>query len=258
MMNNKLFTILFALLPLGLLAQERDAYAYDEAQQPQETHSKQQNKNKKKASEIFTGFSGGMMIHGGYLFADDPQKVFSNSGLGDKSYVRKLPTDGFTFGLGGALRMHLINHIHLGAEGFVSTMPLMGTGSNIRTGWGGALCDFYTQWGKVRPLIGLTVGGGSMRRLFVPDKAESVDYAQADKIYYNASYTQTPFFFIDPYLGLEIGLNAHMAILIRADYLLPFGRTSSSLTEDVKWSNFMSPNGPRLSIGVMFGKYSNK
>ena len=89
----------------------------------------------------------------------------------------------------------------------MSTMPLMGTGSNIRTGWGGAFCDFYTNWGKVRPLVGMTIGGGSMKRLYVPDQAEGVDFATADSTHYNASYTKTPFFFLDPYVGLEIGLN---------------------------------------------------
>lgn len=257
-MNKIRLTIICALLPLGLFAQEQYARSYDDSyeQTPQQS-DKQSKKPRKKASEVFTGFSGGMMLHGGYLFADNPQKLFSNSGLGDKSYVRELPKRGFTFGLGGALRAHLINHIHLGAEGFVSTMPLMGTGSSVRSGWGGVLCDVYTDWGKVRPLVGMTVGGGSMRRLFVPDGAETVDYATSDKIYYNASYTQTPFFFIDPYIGMEIGLNAHMALLIRIDYLLPFGKTSSSLTGDVNWSKFMCPNGPRLYIGVMFGKYGN-
>ena len=142
----------------------------------------------------------------------------------------------------------------------MSTMPLMRTGSNVRTGWGGALCDFYTDWGKVRPMIGMTVGGGTMKRLFVP--VDTVGYvpvqtASGDTTNYNSSYVKTPFFFMDPYVGLEINLNSHMAIMIRLDYMLPFGRTNSGLTklgQDVKWSNFMTPSGPRLYVGVMFGR----
>jgi hypothetical protein len=133
-------------------------------------------------------------------------------------------------------------------------MPLMKTGSNVRTGWGGALCDFYTDWGKVRPMIGLGVGGGAMRRLFVPDQAQGVDYASADSTHYNASYTKTPFFYLDPYIGMEIGLGGHMAIMIRIDYMLPFGTTNSNLTGKVNWGNFMTPSGPRLYLGIMFGK----
>jgi len=239
-----------ALLPLGLTAQEQEAADVQPVKEKKESHS-----------AVFTGFSGGMMLHGGYLFADDPTKVFSNTGLGSYDYVKGLPKSGFCYGLGGALRAHLINHIHLGAEGFVSTMPLtsMGTGSNVRTGWGGVLCDVYGNWGKVRPMIGLTVGGGSMKRLYVP--ADSTGYvavgtAENDSVHYNSSYVKTPFFFMDPYVGLEIGLNNHMAILIRIDYMLPFGTAKSKLTENVKWSNFMTPSGPRLYIGIMFGKLS--
>ena len=246
-MRKQLLILVLALLPLGLMAQEQEA-------------SDTPAKKTRSASDVFTGFSGGMMLHGGYLFSDDPTKVFSNTGLGSYEYVKGLPKDGFCYGLGGALRVHLIDHIHLGAEGFVSTMPLMNTGSNVRTGWGGALCDFYTNWGKVRPMIGLTVGGGTMKRLFVP--ADSLGYrpveTAGDTTNYNASYAKTPFFLLDPYVGMEIDLGNHMAILIRIDYMLPFGTTKSSLTENVHWSNFMTPSGPRLYVGVMFGRLKRK
>lgn len=199
------------------------------------------------------------MLHGGYLFADNPQTVFSNTGLGSVDYIKGLPKDGFCYGLGGALRCHLIDHIHLGAEGFVSTMPLMKTGSNIRTGWGGALCDFYSNWGKVRPMIGLTVGGGSMKRLYVPDQTavEQTSTTDSTTTIYNSSYVKTPFFFIDPYVGMEIGLGNHMALLIRIDYMLPFNVHNTGLAEagkQVKWENFVTPSGPRLYVGVMFGR----
>ena len=207
-----------------------------------------------RSNTILTGFSGGMLLHGGYLFADSPDKVFSNTGLGNLDYVKGLPKDGFCYGLGGALRAHLVNHIHLGAEGFVSTMPLMRTGSNVRTGWGGVLCDAYFQLGKIRPLLGFTIGGGTMKRLYVPKQDEGVDYAETDSTYYNASYTKTPFFFIDPYVGLEANLTSHMALIVRIDYMLPFGRTDSQLTDDKKWKGFMEPSGVRLYIGLMFGK----
>ena len=242
---------IFLILVSALLLPGLTARAQEDADTPQEVKAKKS----RSASGFFTGFSGGMMLHGGYLFAKDPRYVFSNTGLGSPDYVKNLPNDGFCMGLGGTLRAHLINHIHLGAEGFVSTMPLMKTGSNVRTGWGGAMCDFYTDWGKVRPLIGMTVGGGVMKRLFVPD-APTVTSADSETNY-NASYTKTPFFLLDPYIGMEIGLTNHMALIIRIDYMLPFGRTSSSLTDlkkDVSWGNFMTPSGPRLYVGLMFGK----
>ncbi|MBO7456210.1 MAG: hypothetical protein J6T71_00110 [Paludibacteraceae bacterium] len=239
--------MVLVLLPLGLIAQE------------EETDAKPV-KEKKSSSKVFTGFSGGMLLHGGYLFADDPRTVFSNDGLGSTSYWKGLPKSGLCYGLGGALRCHLINHIHLGAEGYMSTMPLMSTGSNVRTAWGGVLCDFYANWGKVRPMIGLTVGGGAMKRLFVP--TDSMSYtpsgtAAGDSTYYNASYVKTPFFCIDPYVGMEIGLGNHVALIFRIDYMLPFNIHNKGLAEvgkQVTWDNFVKPSGPRLYVGIMFGK----
>ena len=229
------------LLPLSLTAREQE----------------------ENTPKVYTGFSGGMLLHGGYLFSDNPAKVFSNTGLGSIGYVSSLPKSGFCYGLGGILRIHFINHIHLGAEGNVSTLPLMNTGSNVRIGWGGAFTDFYANWGKTRPLIGLSVGGGTMKRLYVPNQApvEASGATSEDNTTYNSSYVMTPFFYMDPYVGLEISLTNHIALMIRIDYMLPFGRTSSSLTNlnnDVKWSNFMTPSGPRLYIGVMFGRLNRK
>lgn len=245
--------LLLSMCPMAQ-AQEAETAAADEPSAP-ETKIIEKVRNK---SKIFTGFSGGMMLHIGYLFSDDPRKIFSNTGLGSDEYLQGLPKSGVCLGLGGTLRAHLINHIHLGAEGFVSTMPLMGTGSNVRTGWGGAMCDFYTQWGKVRPMIGITIGGGSMNRLYVPKQPENTAYhADTEGHYYNASYTKTPFFLLDPYVGLEVDLNSHMALLFRIDYMLPFGRSKSGLADlnqDIKWDNFLTPSGPRFYVGIMFGK----
>ena len=246
-MKKQFLILVLALLPLSLIARE------------QEDADAQPEKEQKHSSGVFTGFSGGMMLHAGYLFANDPTKVFSNSGLGSSEYVKGLPKDGVCFGLGGALRTHLINHIHLGAEGFVSTMPLMKTGSNVRTGWGGVLCDVYGNWGKVHPMAGMTIGGGAMKRLYVPDQkaVEQPSTVDSTTTIYNSSYVKTPFFFIDPYVGLEINLAKHMALLIRIDYMLPFNINSHGFSEAgkrIKWDNFVTPSGPRLYVGIMFGK----
>lgn len=206
----------------------------------------------KPSNAIFNGISGGVMLHIGYLFSDSPDKIFSNTGLGSLDYIKGLPNDGACIGAGALIRIHLINHIHLGAEGHISTMPLMKTGSNVRSAWAGALCDFYTNWGKTRPLIGLSVGGGVMQRTYVPQQDPEQDQSQQTN--YNASYVKTPFFYMDPYIGLEIGLGSSMAIMVKIDYMLNFGKSKSSLTENVNWNNFMTPSGPRLHVGLLLGK----
>lgn len=250
-MRKHLLMLALVLLPLGLMAQEQEA----EGQAAKE-------KSSGSSRQIYTGFSGGMMLHGGYMFSDSPEKVFSNEGLGNAAYVKGLPKSGFSYGLGGALRVHLINHIHLGAEGFVSTMPLMNTGSNVRVGWGGVFCDYYGNWGNVRPMIGMTIGGGTMKRLYVPEKEyEAIPAGGSDSTIYNSSYVKTPIFLLDPYVGLEIGLGNHMALLIRIDYMLPFQMPNNGIAhlgKNLNWCSFATPSGPRLYVGVMFGNLKKK
>ena len=79
MKKKQLLILVLALLPLSLIARE------------QEDADTQSEKEQKHSSGIFTGFSGGMMLHGGYLFADNPQNIFSNNGLGSVDYVKGLP-----------------------------------------------------------------------------------------------------------------------------------------------------------------------
>ncbi len=245
-MSRKPLLILFALLPLCLIAQE---------QQSEFSAKEEKGEEKNSRNRLFTGFSGGMMLHLGYVFSQSPDELFRNPSLMTDS---NLPKSGVTMGIGGALRIHLMDHIHIGSEGFVSTMPLMKTGSQIRTGYGGILCDYYGNWGKkVRPIVGMTIGGGSTSRLYVPYDGEIVE-GKEDKegqtTEYNASYTKTPFFMLDPYIGLEFSLNNHISLLTRIDWVLPFGAKDSKLSnQDVSWRNYVAPAGPRLYIGFMFG-----
>ncbi len=235
----------------------KTAYYGDKPDKEATASAKREKKEEKKSDNgILTGFTGGMMLHAGYGFAQSPDELFRNGSLAGDEGLSNLPKDGVILGIGGALRVHLINHIHVGAEGGVSTMPLMKSGSNARTGWGGAICDFYGTVGKVQLFIGGLIGGGSTHRLFVPDNEVQVS---GEGITYNASYTKTPFFLLDPYVGLEFELGNHANLLIKADYMLPFGKGNNGLTtETVRWSNFISPSGPRLYVGVMFGHHKRR
>lgn len=263
---KRILIIVLAILPLCLMAQRRSRDTYTPAPDEQSSQSgydygdsnrgSRNNKNQdKEHKKIFTGFSGGMMIHGGYSFASSPDELFRNGSL-NAADIPNLPHDGFTMGLGGTIRLHLIDHIHLGGEGHMSYMPLTASGTSIRTGWGGVMCDFYATFGIVRPLIGMCIGGGSTRRLYVPANA-NMTVKDDNNTEYNASFTKTPYFLLDPYVGLEIALGK-ISLLIRADYLLPFGKGNKGLADtDVKWSNFISPSGPRLYFGVLF-EHSDK
>ena len=91
---------------------------------------------------VYQGFSGGMMLHTGYLFGiDKSAPVASDS--------RSYSPQGALYGIGGSLRVHLWKHLRTGFEGFVSTMPsglsdqsnVLKTGSYTRIGCGGILAD---------------------------------------------------------------------------------------------------------------------
>ncbi len=259
---KRIIILLLAVLPLCLWAQRgrsQDTYtpAPGEQVQVSEEANEFSEKSTKKSSssnkdkKILTGFSGGMMIHGGYSFSKSPNELFRNGSL-EGSKIGDLPKDGFTFGLGGTLRFHLLDHIHLGGEGHMSFMPLMESGSSIRSAWGGAMCDFYFTLGIVRPLIGMTIGGGAVRRVYVPKDPIAVTTGENGMVY-NASYNKTPYFLLDPYIGVEIALGK-VALLVRADYALPFGKNNNGIANsNVTWSNFITPSGPRFYLGFLFG-----
>ena len=81
---KKIILIVLAIIPLCLMAQRKSRDTYKPAPGEQVQTSQDENTNIKStkkstsgnASEngkkIFTGFSGGMMIHGGYSFSNTP------------------------------------------------------------------------------------------------------------------------------------------------------------------------------------------
>lgn len=209
---------------------------------------------------IISGFSIGLTAHAGYAFSSSPEELFRNLSISNLPQIANLPKDGITMGVGAMIRLHLLDHLHLGLEGNFSHMPLMRNGSSLRNGWGGVLVNYYTEWGKVRPMIGASIGGGDVKRIYVP--AEDVNaFAPGDSTtIYNASHTSTPYFYIDPYIGIEFApKRLGLGLIIKVDYMLPFGsKTTGTLgqeiKESIKWSNLMSPTGPRLYIGLVLGK----
>lgn len=207
---------------------------------------------RKSAGNVFCGFSGGMLVHIGYGFASNPEQLFRNGSL-EASNLRQLPKDGVLLGVGGMARIHLLNHIRVGGEGYMSVMPLRSVG-NIRMGWGGGLVDFYTTWLKFRPAVGLGIGGGSMSRTYVDKTIEAKNPDDPnDETVYNASYTKTPFFYLDPQISAEFLVSSKLSVMARIDYMLPFGNSKSGIAASMKnWSGFLAPSGPRLYIGFMF------
>lgn len=189
------------------------------------------------SSRVYQGFSGGMMIHTGYLFSQDKNAPCDANG---KSYSPQ----GVNFGLGGAIRVHLLKHLRIGGEGCVSTMnrgttdcrERLQSGSYIRTGWGGALADAYWQCGKIWPYMGGTIGGGAMRALYIIEGNENDWQEEQRSIFHKQS-----FFCVDPYVGFDWCMSEKVHMTFRMDWLIALHKRQLVL-----------PTGPRLYIGFMF------
>ena len=171
------------------------------------------------------GFSGGMMVHSGYLSGcDNPY-----------NYDAKGPT----FGIGGVAKLHLTDHFRAGFEGYFSTMPLrknIASGSHNKVFWSGALCDWYWKIGKIYPYIGTTVGGGmeTAYYMFEGDKHDWLPEA-------SAVFHKQPFFAVDPFVGVEYKVGEALHLTLKADWLLAIN--SDGLNR---------PMGPRLYFGFIF------
>ena len=188
-------------------------------------------------SKVYQGFSGGMMLHTGYQFGRDSHAPLTPDG-------RSVSPQGATFGIGGALRVHLWKHLRTGFEGYVSTMPseatdchaLLRPGSYVRTGCGGVLADACWRMEKAWPYIGGVIGGGSMKSLYILEGDQDSWAPDA-----NSTYHKQSFFYVTPYVGCDYCLTKKVHLTFRLDWMLAFHR-----------SELVLPSGPRLYFGFMF------
>lgn len=188
-------------------------------------------------SKVYQGFSGGMMGHAGYLFGENADAPKTDNGL-------ICSPQGGTFGLGGALRVHLWKHLRVGGEGFVSTMNsgttnmkhVLQKGSYIRTGFGGVLMDACWRKENVWPYIGGSVGGGAMRSLYVLDGNQD-DWIAENKAYLH----KQSFFYVNPYVGMDWCMTQKVHMTFRVDWMVALHAGEVVL-----------PTGPRLLVGFMF------
>ena len=172
--------------------------------------------------KVLTGFSGGMMLHTGYLNGTLPQ-------IGYRA-------EGAPFGIGGAIRLHLGKHWMVGSEGYVSTLRQRHNGSYIRCGWGGALGAFYWNFKHAAPYIGLTVGGGGSTT-FLMFNGNSHDWHTEN----NVVFHKQVFCAITPFIGCDFIATKFLHITLKADWLCSLANGS-----------LLSPTGPRFYLGLLF------
>ena len=165
-------------------------------------------------------FDGGMMLHTGYLSAR----------MAPLGYV----ADGVPTGIGGMMRFHLGRHLRVGGEGYVSTLKLMGNGSYVRMGWGGAVADLSVVWGRWKPYVGIGIGGGNASSLLLFDGDDADWSLEPVAVLHNE-----PFMYLNPYLGVEYSLTRAVHLTCKVDRLSPL-------------SGDYIPTGARLYLGFIF------
>lgn len=182
--------------------------------------------------KIFTGCSGGMMVHTGWV--SGAETVFTRP---DGSSTSPMRMSGAPFGIGGAAKVHLWNYLRVGTEGYVSHLNYDRNGSNESVGWGGFLVEGMLPLGRWFPFAGVTVGGGSVKNVTVLEPTIS-DFLLDNG---TTSYRKYSFMALTPYIGVEFALTTKVHIVLKADCLLDLSSRQSDF-----------PLGPRLYLGFMF------
>ena len=182
------------------------------------------NAQEKKGKMAYSGFSGGMMLHLGYV--QSSSFTFSNG--------ETLQLKGLVFGLGGQARVHFGEHLRIGGEGYFTEHKYK-NGSYAKIGWGGVLADCAWQIGKFTPFLGGTFGGGSQQNL-TNFSAPKNDY-ELQKV----SYRKYGFLCVVPFVGTEFALSKRIHLVFKTDYMFNISN---------RQADFIT--GPRFYFGFTF------
>lgn len=171
------------------------------------------------------GFSGGMLVHTGYVFGQD------------NPYNQ--PISSPTFGIGGCAKLHLSKTFRAGFEGYFSTAPLrqgLSSGSHNKLFWTGALADWFWKIDRLQPYVGLGAGGG-METTFMMFDGDKHDWIPEN----NAVFRKQPFVYINPYAGVEFAVGKALHLTLKADWLTTINSDGLNM-----------PHGPRIYFGFIF------
>lgn len=179
----------------------------------------------------YSGFSGGMMVHSGYLQSKD-FTIATNNGQS----LQNLQAKGVPFGIGGAAKVHLGKYLRVGGEGYVSNLNYGEYNSIFSLSYGGVLVDCIWQNKRFSPYVGVLFGGGSTQNttLF----ASTPDDFIAEE---NVSYRKNSFLALTPFVGVEYALNDKIRLTFKADYLVNLNSAPNDFA-----------SGVRIFVGFMF------
>lgn len=175
-----------------------------------------------EARKLIRGFSGGMMVHTGYISGCDNPYGYNPSGA--------------PFGIGGVVKIHTGKHFRTGFEGYFSKLSVMDNGSYSKVFWTGALCDWHWEKGKFYPYAGITLGGGSKTSWYMFE-GDSSDWQPEAR----AVFHKEPFFAAAPFVGTEFAVGKALRLTLKADWLMA-----------INGNGIGRPMGPRLYFGFIF------
>ena len=173
----------------------------------------------------YRGFSGGMMLHAGWVVRGDMMVGSSTQSL-----------SGATLGIGGAVRFRFGDHLRIGTEGYTSSLGYGKWGSSLSIGWGGLLVDWSWKVGRLTPCVGATIGGGRVTNLTLTSNP-ALDTLPEEQL----SYRTYGVGVVVPFVGIEYPLSERMSLVAKGDWL--FSLSSQE---------FDFPSGVRCYVGVMF------
>ncbi|MBR5830545.1 MAG: hypothetical protein IKY63_04725, partial [Tidjanibacter sp.] len=140
-----------------------------------------------QGSFSYRGFSGGMMLHAGWVSRGDMVVSGASQSL-----------SGVTMGIGGAVRLRFGDHLRVGTEGYTSSLGYGKWGSSLSIGWGGLLVDWSWKRGRFTPFVGTTIGGGVVENLTLT-REPALDIAPEDGV----SYRNYGVGVVVPFVGVE-------------------------------------------------------
>lgn len=181
----------------------------------------------------YRGFSGGMMLHTGYLQSDGFDIVEGDDVM-SRHQVKGMP-----FGIGGTIKFHFgtaTDQLRIGMEGYRSSISYDEWGSYQSTGWGGLTFDYIRQNKRLKPFVGVNVGGGGNRNHIVHEYLTSS--LSSDRLF---TYRKYAFVAVTPYLGLEIAFSQKLSFVFKADYLFNVSNPQPDFA-----------SGVRVFLGIIF------
>ena len=177
----------------------------------------------------YRGFSGGMMIHSGYLK--------SSTFTIHSPYLSVQNTvEGLSFGLGGCARIHFGNNLRVGGEGFISNVRYGDYNSHFKLSSGGLLVDYAVSFSRFTTFAGAVFGGGSVENITLNSKPLNDYTAEA-----STSYRTYSFIYITPMLGLEYALTKKLSLMMKMDYMFNVNNPQDDFAK-----------GIRIFFGMMF------